>query len=163
MTENKRYTLEWESEEICQVADNGNYMGTDEVVNRLNELHEENQMLKEEYADDCNEANSLTVKIAELTEENEQLKKDIRELQNDKLLTELQMKCDKKQEHILVLENKIRRMRGAIHKLEWLASHRNADLKRENEQLKREINMLKTTISRNEAYIQQIKHKGEWK
>ena len=33
----------------------------------------------------------------------------------------------------------------------------------ENEQLKKEIHMLKTTIRRNEAYIQQMKHKGEWK
>lgn len=46
MTENKRFTLEWESEEICQVADNGNYMGTDEVVELLNELDSENQRLK---------------------------------------------------------------------------------------------------------------------
>lgn len=33
----------------------------------------------------------------------------------------------------------------------------------ENEQLKSEINMLKTTISRNEAYIKRLTHKGEWK
>jgi len=32
-----RYTLEWESEEICQIAENGNYMGTEEVVERLNQ------------------------------------------------------------------------------------------------------------------------------
>jgi len=36
-------------------------------------------------------------------------------------------------------------------------------LEKENEQLKKEINMLKTTIGRNEAHIQQMKHKGEWK
>jgi len=36
-------------------------------------------------------------------------------------------------------------------------------LEKENEQLKSEINMLKTTIVRNEAHIQRIKHKGEWK
>ena len=36
-------------------------------------------------------------------------------------------------------------------------------LEKENEQLKSEINMLKTTIGRNETYIQQMKHKGEWK
>ena len=30
-------------------------------------------------------------------------------------------------------------MREAIHKLEWLATHRNADLMRENEQLKSEL------------------------
>lgn len=36
-------------------------------------------------------------------------------------------------------------------------------LTKENEQLKSEINMLKTTISRNEAYIKRLTHKGEWK
>ena len=29
--------------------------------------------------------------------------------------------------------------------------------------LKSEINMLKTTISRNEAYIERLTHKGEWR
>ena len=33
----------------------------------------------------------------------------------------------------------------------------------ENEQLKSEIKMLKTTIGRNEAYINQMKSKGEWR
>lgn len=77
------------------------YGTVQKICEILNELHEENQMLKEQYADDCNEANSMTVKIAELTEE--------------------------------------------------------------NEQLKQEINILKTTIGRNEAYIQRITLKGEWK
>ena len=55
------------------------------------------------------------------------------------LLNELQDKSDKKQAHIVILENKIHRMREAIHKLEWLATHRNGELMRENEQLKEEI------------------------
>lgn len=33
----------------------------------------------------------------------------------------------------------------------------------ENEQLKSEINMLKTTIGRNEGYIDRLTHKGEWR
>lgn len=33
----------------------------------------------------------------------------------------------------------------------------------ENEELKKENNMLKTTIARNESYIQQLTHKGGWK
>ena len=33
----------------------------------------------------------------------------------------------------------------------------------ENEQLKQEINMLKTTIWRNEGYIDRLTHKGEWR
>ena len=55
--------------------------------------------------------------------------------QND----ELKQQSDNKQKHIVTLENKIVRMRKAIHKLEWLSTHRNADLQRENEQLKQEI------------------------
>lgn len=37
------------------------------------------------------------------------------------------------------------------------------DLEEENEQLKSEINMLKTTIGRNEGYIDRLTHKGEWR
>lgn len=62
-------------------------------------------------------------RIIELEKENEQLKKQ----------------SDNKQKHIVTLENKIVRMRKAIHKLEWLSTHRNADLQRENEQLKQEV------------------------
>ena len=56
--------------------------GVEYIVNVLNDLHEENKELKEQYADDCNEANSMTVKIAELTEENKQLKSDLKSYQN---------------------------------------------------------------------------------
>ena len=34
---------------------------------------------------------------------------------------------------------------------------------KEIEQLKSEINMLKTTIGRNEGYIDRLTHKGEWR
>ena len=37
------------------------------------------------------------------------------------------------------------------------------ELNDENERLKSEINMLKTTIDRNEGYIDRITHKGEWR
>lgn len=40
---------------------------------------------------------------------------------------------------------------------------KNILLLRKNEQLKSEINMLKTTISRNEGYIDRLTHKGEWR
>ena len=36
-------------------------------------------------------------------------------------------------------------------------------LAEKNEQLKSEINMLKTTIGRNEGYIDRLTHKGEWR
>lgn len=81
MTKNKRYSFNWERghpnfwDNHCDLADC--YLTCADVVDRLNELHEENQELKVEYADDCNEANSMTVKISELTEENEQLKEQL--------------------------------------------------------------------------------------
>lgn len=37
------------------------------------------------------------------------------------------------------------------------------ELIEENEELKKENAMLKTTIARNEAYIERMKHKGEWR
>lgn len=52
---------------------------------------------------------------------------------------QLKQQSDNKQKHIVTLENKIVRMRKAIHKLEWLSTHRNADLQRENGQLKQEV------------------------
>ena len=55
---------------------------------------------------------------------------------------QLKQQSDNKQKHIVTLENKIGRMREAIHKLEWLSTHRNADLQRENRQLKKENNAL---------------------
>lgn len=36
-------------------------------------------------------------------------------------------------------------------------------LHKEIEELKKENAMLKTTIARNEAYIERMKHKGEWR
>lgn len=57
---------------------------------------------------------------------------------------------EKKNAHQRVLESKIRRMREAIHKLEWLASHRNADLIRENHNLKNRISILEAFLKQND-------------
>lgn len=46
--------------------------------------------------------------------------------------------------------------------LNWF-DRKNDELIEENEQLKSEINMLKTTIGRNEGYIDRLTHKGEWR
>lgn len=54
-----------------------------EFIKLLNELNDENQVLKEQYADDCNEANSMTVKISELIEEKEQLKQSYNEFEDE--------------------------------------------------------------------------------
>lgn len=76
-------------------------------------------------------------RIIELEKENEQLKKQ----------------SDNKQKHIVTLENKIVRMREAIHKLEWLSTHRNADLQRENEQLKQEVTHWKKILDNHQQMI----------
>ena len=54
-----------------------------EFIKLLNELNDENQVLREQYADDCNEANSMTVKISELIEEKEQLKQSYNEFEDE--------------------------------------------------------------------------------
>ena len=88
MAENKRYSFNWERghpqfwDNYCDLADC--YLTCEDVVKLLNELNDKYNEIKEQYADDCNEANSLTVKIAELTEENEQLR-----LQNSNLMKEV--------------------------------------------------------------------------
>ena len=94
----------------------------EEAINHLKRLYYENKQLQSELSR-YKEVNRLDIWKSSYNSE-------------DALITELQNKCDKKQEHIVVLENKIHRMRGAIHKLEWLATHRNGELIRENEQLK---------------------------
>lgn len=64
----KEFTLEGEDEEICQVYRNGDCMGTDEVVDTLNELHEINGR--------CNHEITLNhQKILKLMNENEDLKR----------------------------------------------------------------------------------------
>jgi len=84
------------------------------------------------------------------------------------LLNELQIKCDNKQEHIVVLENKIHRMREDIKRLEALYHYRgyigsgdvkkeyyrmekllkaeNDKLEKENGELKQSVNNFKDTI-----------------
>lgn len=158
----------WFIENCCSVSDLRKNWIT--VCDKLNEVSEENeelikdneQLIKEncEYKRFASKDQDLLAEfhteIEQLKKENEQLKSELSRYKEvnrldiwkssysseDALITDLQDKCDKKQEHIVVLENKIRRMREAIHKLEWLASHRNADLKRENEQLKQRIKEL---------------------
>ena len=88
----------------------------------LNKLNDENEQLKSELSR-YKELNRLDIWKSSYSSE-------------DALITELQNKCNNKQGHIVLLENKIHRMREAIHKLEWLATYRNGELIRENKQLK---------------------------
>ena len=128
-----------------------------DVIDVLNELNDENQELQGKYDAQrqlyCqlnSDKNNIWQDYQDLKKENKQLKSELSRYKEvnrldiwkssysseDALITELQNKCDKKQEHIVVLENKIHRMREAIHKLEWLATYRNGELIRENKQLK---------------------------
>ena len=66
----------------CGMSENKRFLIGDECCKLLNELHDENQVLKKPYADDYNEVNSMTVKISELTEENQELKQHNAELIN---------------------------------------------------------------------------------
>lgn len=54
-------------------------------------------------------------------------------------------------------------LRGVCHEEELALLDTLNNLHKENEELKKENNMLKTTIARNEQYIQQLTHKGGWK
>ena len=86
MTENKRFVIFQDNYDDLHIQDKEVYRATgikvgneedvkyenvSKIVELLNELNDENQDLKEQVGNDFNEANSMTVKIAELTEENE--------------------------------------------------------------------------------------------
>lgn len=83
-----RFHLAYESKTgWWAVNDSGVTLWKEEVIWELNELNnekekleKENKELKEQYADDCNEANSMTLKIAELSDENAKLKQENKEL-----------------------------------------------------------------------------------
>ena len=166
MTENKQFILTEQFvtlQGITFVKEDDNaykdtYYTVGEAVDLLNDYAYDNkQLIKEncEYKRFASKDQDLLAEfhteIEQLKKENEQLKSELSRYEEvnrldiwkssysseDALITELQDKCDKKQEHIVVLENKIRRMREAIHKLEWLATHRNGELIRENEQLRK--------------------------
>ena len=105
----------------------------EDAFDLVNNLAEENEQLKSELSR-YKEVNRLDIWKSSYSSE-------------DALITELQNKCDKKREHIVLLENKIHRMREAIHKLEWLSTHRNADLQRENYKLKSTIKEVTELLS----------------
>lgn len=51
MMTDEQFTLEWESEEICQIAKDGDYMGVDEAVILLNDLTYESNCFREVLRD----------------------------------------------------------------------------------------------------------------
>lgn len=61
------------------------------------------------------------------------------------------------------LEHKIEELDFELKECKERKLYSRRELERENNELKQEINMLKTTIGRNEAYIQKMKHTGEWR
>ena len=174
MNTNKRFwCLDEYKGETSPIVD-GKFAPTNEwLCNKLNELNDENDVLKQQLKTKYI-VNKQYEELQKVKEENEQLKQDIGELQNDKLLTELQIKCDKKQEHIVLLENKIHRMREDIKRLEALYHYRgyigSGDVKKEyyrmekllraeNEQLKQSLDYEQRMHEwfKNEAYLLQNK------
>lgn len=112
-----------------------------ETVDLLNELHEENQVLEEQYADDCNEANSMTVKISELTEENEQLKRSVQYwyAEHKRIVNNYVDKIKEVEKENEQLKQENKKLQGKYDHLLWLHNGLGCEydwLKDENEQLK---------------------------
>ena len=75
----KRFTLKhFESQDWAY--DNNKPIHTKEMVDLLNELHEENTMLKERRHEDINELSVIAMKYKALEKENEKLKFENNEL-----------------------------------------------------------------------------------
>ena len=153
MTENKRYSFNWERghpnfwDNHCDLADC--YLTCADVVDRLNELHEENQLLHKinedtidfmydnfdsniiftdrELNDICNEMgwelSEKGIKINQLEKENEQLKQSYKEF-----------------------EDECQSTFNAMNRTQNVLYHKNFKLKEEIEQLKQHNTELITKI-----------------
>ena len=89
MTENKRFTIEGIDEEICQIYDDGNCIGTDEVCDLLNEQNETITRIKNQV--DYLDKVILTERsqIVKLQRENERLVKmldNVSKRENERLV-----------------------------------------------------------------------------
>ena len=80
----ERFTLEWESDEICQVYDNGDCMGTEEVVDLMNELVTKCNSLEDDLNYYKNKCASLETGYLDYQRKNERLKKYIED-QEDRI------------------------------------------------------------------------------
>ena len=102
-------------------------------------------------------------KLNALQEENEQLKQ-----QNKKYMFMMNCNSDLNDEIYQQLKKTEKNYKSLLKENEQLKHDAtvlicsNQEYRKENEQLKQEINMLKTTIERNEAYIDRLTHKSEW-
>lgn len=77
------------------------------------------------------------------------------------LLNELNDENEQLKESYKEFEDECQSLFNAMNSKQNDLYRKNFKLREENERLKSEINMLKTTIGRNEAYIQRIKYGGE--
>lgn len=130
-----------------------NSLSGDEVVDLLNNLHQENQIL-ETYCKVQNESKEYwRNKAKRLEEENEQLRKEnfaMKDEQNE-MIAHLRKENEK------IIENKC-----TDCELVSLQTRKIDTLTNENEQLKEENNMLKITIDRNDSYIRRLTHQSDW-
>lgn len=88
-----------------------------ELVDLLNELHEENTMLKERRHEDINDLSVIAMKYQALEKENEQLKRQVGNLEHTRdFCAECCERLEKENEQ---LKSEIREVRGAYEEL-WM-------------------------------------------
>ena len=138
----KRFTSDYNGDEtlLTHFLEDGKPLTKQELMDLLNALHEENGQLAKEK------------------ERYKRLSEIRREEINNRILTikEFIENCS---------DNKVKKILEDLfysEVKEYELSTQNRKLLYENEQLKSEINILKTTIGRNEAYIERLTHKSEW-
>ena len=88
---------------------------------------------------------------------------DVQTIPNTMEIMGANTQLEKENEQLRVQLNLCSDQRNEFHRIAREKANRVGKLEKENEQLKSEINMLKTTIGRNEGYIDRLTHTGEWR
>ena len=100
MTNRFGWQWEYDGDEVGQITDNGEYMDTDEIIDKLNKLYNENIELKKLL--EANEENKLYIKEEDLPKLKEELDLLRKENKNLFKLGELQKEVDEiKKDYLL--------------------------------------------------------------
>lgn len=99
----KRFTSDYNGDEhlFTHFLENGKPMTKEEVLNRLNDLNDKNEALKERRYEDINDLSVIIMKYIALEEENKELKKKV----DDKEIA-VEVEICKAMEKIFALINK---------------------------------------------------------
>lgn len=177
MTENKRFELAPTNNKGGVVLDRGNILWRKEIIHLLNELHEENEELKRKHYNELMEEGvkieRLRAEIKQLKQENDELQQKIQGCKDDRLRFEEEARIDAidkaldEENEKLRKENKELKLQLTVEEMdkEALTEQTAIDIEhytKQNEKLQDQISMLKTTIARNEAYINRLTKQGEW-